>query len=679
MPLTVRVLPTIFHPMRQAHQRMVNLTHRLDALSSTLARLEADPATEPEARRMVILMRAAGEWRQQRDLTEAASRAENASRAEFPARLRALVDTMAREAKSQQADGLVVLIVSTDATVIFPLRNRLTAGHYHVLTADTLDTVRHIVTTSPVACCIVDLVMAGLDGRSIIATLRATPATAALPLIALIPEGAGRRPSWPAVRDADACFEKPIPTDALVDFISMRRKRGPLDGLEARRDPSTTLLNRAACREAYAKVQETGVSPIAFALIGIHRFSVLAGECGPAARDELLRSFGAILASSFRSTDITARWDLAEFAVILAGEDPYGATLAIEKILASLNAQTAIGPSHKGLPVTVCAGLTVVDADTHIEEAASRAERHLYAAFRQADDGTLSERLVSDTLPSSRHGETIALCLTDDRMAKIIRKVLEHETFAVELFTNAEVAASRLTNGPFSLAILDDALPDRGAFMILNRITQAGHATAPRILMLSGDEAGTREAMKRGADDFALKPPDIPTLLSQIRRLLRHDELPSLPPTTTVLIVDHEIPQLLMAGAALHQLGDCRVLLAHGAKDGLARLADFRPEVLILDSHLPSTPAPVFLASIPDTEHLRTMEVVLATDILAGPTPICEGIKILGSITRPYKPAGFIEELRALIPLPHATAPARSAPAKEPLEAEIRRILTPAQ
>ena len=142
-----------------------------------------------------------------------------------------------------------------------------------------------------------------------------------------------------------------------------------------------------------------------------------------------------------------------------------------------------------------------------------------------------------------------------------------------------------------------------------------------------------------------------------------------------VLIVDHEVPQLLVAGTALHQQGGCRILLAKGSRDGLRRLTDALPDVLVLDMHMPDFSGNDFIKMIPLLPKLRKMEIIPAADSpLAAAKLTSDVFKIRGRVTRPFKPGTFLEEIRQLIQLP--TPESGSEPVdSEPIEAEIQRIL----
>ena len=663
-------MSTVTHPR-------VNLAYRLDALYAALGNLEADTATEPKARELVTLIRASSEFRNMNVLAKAAQQAEAADSVEFPARMRALMILMQQEL-SRLNPNPGVLIVSRDKGLVTELSAGLEARGYPVVVMETPAEAYEILATETVGVCIVDLALGQVDGRDFITDLRSKPATASLLTLAIghqsDPGSGDDRPA----SDEDVFFQKPVKTADIVNFLSLKLKRGPTKGREARRDPTTGTPNRAACLEAYSQIQKacSDSEPISFALFGIHRFSTLVRNGGPVVRENLIRQIGSLLSSSFRSSDVVARWGVSEFAVIMPGEDHYGATKAIEKVLPSLNSQTITTPAGKKLPITLCAGLTLVNNQTPLEDTAATAECHLYMAYHHAWHDPRKAWLVSDAIQVSRRSETIALFLADPTMAKAFQQVLARETFMVEVFATSGALMAALAQRPFNLLITDDRFPGGEGFQALEQVRTLPDQKRLRTLMIVENGAGIERAAKLGVHDYAIKPISIPRFRSQILRLLWQREDSRSHARMTIMVVDHEIPQLLIAGTALHQLGECQVLLAHGPEDAIRRLMHTQPHYLILDMTMPGMSGDDFVKTIPNLDWLKGMEIITATPAAVAPPITSTTYKVLGGVARPYRPVKFIKEIRALIPMLQDDSLTMPPFAPAPLEAEVQRILS---
>lgn len=657
----------------------VNLAYRLDTLTAALGSLEDSPQTESAARELVSLIRASCEFRNMTALTIAAEEAESAVSQEFPVRLRNLIALLKQEVLLQNVKKVAVLIVSRDKAFVTPLRTILEIRGYPVVVTETPAEGISLLAAQAIGVCIVDLVLAQADGRGLIDDLRAHSGTAGLLIVAVGPQQASGEMETQSLTDADGYFQKPVNALEIVKFLNLRLRRGPTKGREARRDPTTGTPNRAACFEAYDQIQKacSDKDPISFALFGIHQFSTLVRNGGPVIRENLIRQIGSLLSSSFRSSDVVARWGVSEFAVIMPGEDHFGSTKAIEKVLPKLNSQTITTASGKKLPVTLCAGLTVGDKEALLDDVAATAECHLYMAYHHAWHNARKNWVVSDAIQVSRRSESIAMFLSDPAMAKALKQVLERETFKVELFLSAGDCLAALARKAFNLLITDDGFPGSDGFQLLERLQAQSLLKGLRSIMIVDGDAGIERSLKLGVHDYAIKPLSISRFRSRIMRLLFQREESRAQARLTIMVVDQEIPQLLMAGTALHQLGECRVLLAHGPKDALQRLMHVQPHYLVLNMTMPGMSGGEFIKAIPDLDWLKSMEIIMANPASGTPHVSITARKVLGHVTYPYRPIQFVKEMRSLIPLLQNESVALPPPVDlAPLEIEVRRILS---
>ena len=665
--------------MSKGFQSPVNLAFRLESLTQSRAKLAAQPSAESEneARRLVTLLRASSEFRGMDSLLTAARTAEQASLHDFAAKLEDLIAELQRAIELAPSHPGIILIVSSDKHYTVRLQETLKGQHLEALVADSPRAARELLAVSPVAFCIVDIVLADLDGRSFISDLRTHPATAALPVIAITPspsEAHGHHPF--AVTGADTIFSKSNALEDVANYLTLRLKRSHMKGLQARRDQVTGLPNRAACHEIFHQLQRSiqANDPLAFVLVGIHQFSAKSTHCSPFACDELIRKMGAILSSTLRATDVVARWDVSEFAILLTGEDHFGATKAIEKLLPNLSGLTLATTTGGILPITPCVGITINDSRTSIEDAALRAESHLFMAYSDSDAPSGGQQIVSDAAPISHREEPVALCLTNPGMAKVIKQILERETFRVEIFPDTGSVFQRITQTPFSLLILDDELPGESGFQLLHQLNAQANTSTLGTMMMVSRQSSIERVMKLGANDYFLKPPTMPEFLSQIRRVISHNSAVNSSPAITIMIADHEFPQLLLAGTTLHQLGTCQILLAKGAADTLQRLKTSHPEYLILNPLMPHISLNEFLNQVGHMEWLKATRIILATPTPTDPLPVSDR-PLLGAISRPFKPVTLLEELHHLIPALPKTAKGRTPTDPRLLELEIQRIL----
>ena len=114
------------------------------------------------------------------------------------------------------------------------------------------------------------------------------------------------------------------------------------------------------------------------------------------------------------------------------------------------------------------------------------------------------------------------LLVEDDRALSLgIQHALEREGWRVDVLADGEQAMGEGVAGQHDLAVLDLGLPRRDGLSVL-RHWRAQGARMPVLLLTARDELSDRvQGLDAGADDYLVKPFDLPELLARLRALRR--------------------------------------------------------------------------------------------------------------------------------------------------------------
>lgn len=109
-------------------------------------------------------------------------------------------------------------------------------------------------------------------------------------------------------------------------------------------------------------------------------------------------------------------------------------------------------------------------------------------------------------------------------LANALAAGLRKEGYAVDVSEDGQSALERMEYTPYDLLLLDLNLPDMDGLEVCASVRRTP-STQPRILMLTArDSLDDRVVgLDEGADDYVVKPFDLPELLARIRALLRRD------------------------------------------------------------------------------------------------------------------------------------------------------------
>jgi diguanylate cyclase (GGDEF)-like protein len=152
-------------------------------------------------------------------------------------------------------------------------------------------------------------------------------------------------------RRTAVALEKRLRFDLLVRNIELENM--------AIRDDLTQLFNRRYFFERLERELEasTGFSrPLSIMVIDVNSMKSVNDNYGQKTGDEVLRNCGKFLLDRTRASDVPARIDGDEFAMILADTDESAARVAVERLLEALQ-KVELTDDHENPSISVSVGL----------------------------------------------------------------------------------------------------------------------------------------------------------------------------------------------------------------------------------------------------------------------------------------------------------------------------------
>jgi len=107
------------------------------------------------------------------------------------------------------------------------------------------------------------------------------------------------------------------------------------------------------------------------------------------------------------------------------------------------------------------------------------------------------------------------------KMARAVRRGLEHEGYAVDVAADGEDALFRATEYDYDAVVLDVMLPAMDGFTLCETLRKQGR-WVPVLMLTARDGVEDRiHGLDAGADDYLVKPFAFGELLARLRALLR--------------------------------------------------------------------------------------------------------------------------------------------------------------
>ncbi len=242
------------------------------------------------------------------------------------------------------------------------------------------------------AMILLDLDMPGMDGFTVLRSLKKEPVTANIPVVVLsgIQDADDKVTAFDLGATDYVCKNLGNPGDLaelrariravlrLERLLRLLSERAEIDGL-------TGLGNRLQFNRRF--IQELSENqrfghPISLAIFDADHFKKVNDTFGHPAGDDVLVGIGKIICASCRQSDVPCRFGGEEFALIMPNTAAGDALNVCERVRRTL--ESTVWPRHPEHTVTISVGVAGFEGATSlsVEQIVERADKALYEAKR---------------------------------------------------------------------------------------------------------------------------------------------------------------------------------------------------------------------------------------------------------------------------------------------------------
>jgi diguanylate cyclase (GGDEF)-like protein len=497
---------------------------RMDALSATKKDLEANsPEAIATVRRITHSLRTSSRIYGLTDIAEEATAVEEADDEHIATRLDRFLNRFREHFPEQEFERLGVLVIDDDLVTTSVLSQRLSAPNRQIHVASSAEEAEKILADTKISLILLDLKLPDTDGRNLLVRLRSRPDCSLIPIIVVSGKGSPQTKTECFALGADAYFEKPFEPDMLSAAVAAKIQQSAELARQSRQDSLTSLPNRVAFYEAYARASMQSFrteQPFSLAIIDIDRFKAINDIYGHEAGDAALRKVSQLIAQNLRLSDFLARWGGEEFVVFFPNTALAKAHLAVKKALTAVRKSIFEGDNGRTFHVSFSAGVIQISEDMSADKAVAEADHYLYMAKSAG-----RSRVLSEAADVKRPKKKILLVEDDRFIATVIKDRLILEGFEIIHSSDGDKALAYANDPSISLIILDLKLPGMDGFEVIERFRKIPTLVQVPILILSalGNESDIVRGFELGADDYMLKPFSPVELAARVHRFLKKD------------------------------------------------------------------------------------------------------------------------------------------------------------
>ena len=232
---------------------------------------------------------------------------------------------------------------------------------------------------------LMDVLLPGLSGFSLVRYLRQSEAFATLPVIFLTTQGQLRDQIQALRAGGDAYLTKPVNPSLLLASVAAQLEKARQLSRLVDHDGLTGLLTHSAFFDRAAAIYSQRTRPrgrgVVLAMLDLDHFKEINDRSGHLVGDRVLVALAGLLRQRLRQADVIGRYGGEEFALILEDLSGEEALRLVRRLLEEFSATAVSIPGGGTVQASFSAGLAVLSPSlTGVDAWIDAADEALYAA-----------------------------------------------------------------------------------------------------------------------------------------------------------------------------------------------------------------------------------------------------------------------------------------------------------
>ncbi|OKL35510.1 diguanylate cyclase [Domibacillus mangrovi] len=319
---------------------------------------------------------------------------------------------------------------------------------------------------------------------------------------------------------------KPIDMSVFIPYVHNRLQYKKAIWQSASIDELTGAGNRRQFNDTFAQfsaLAERTRRSFTLVMMDLDHFKKVNDHYGHPMGDDVLRSFSRVVLNMKRETDFFFRYGGEEFALLLMDTTPDESIILVERIREKIADITFTAPSSEPFHVTFSAGASEYRINPEI--LLNEADQALYQAKRNGRNQTVIYQLNNSDV--KRH---LNVMIIDDDL--LVRTMLVKQ-FSNWTSDDMDIVVHEYPDGYSFLEsdwykadenymiLLDGMMPKMDGIEVLSTLRKRYPDDNIIVSMLTGrtSESDIILALKKGADDYIIKPFHPQEVLARVQRL----------------------------------------------------------------------------------------------------------------------------------------------------------------